>query len=739
MSTPLRKRPIGPEWAGVAICILVAFCVRSLGVAEVFPGGDEVVLAIWDGSYHARRALFSFVNFPAVLFFDPYLSHPGGAPVPMPPLYDWLLAAVARATGASQAHFECVAAWASPVLAALSVVPVFLAARLCGGRGVGLGAAALFALLPATALSSGVGDPDHHAAVALLGATALTASLALVAGPTRSRAGVALTVALGALRAAIALSWSGSLLLLGLLDAGLALAAVVGGRTDLFRSQSAGALLAALLVAPWVAAAPTPIGGALSSTTLSWLHVGALVAVGVVAAIMAGLEQRAPAGGAWQRGLRLAAVVALGAGALAALPAVREALAPALAFVAKGDAWAPRNAEQAPLFHGLGGPTARRDLALRLFGGFAYLIPAIPIYALWRARQPELRASMVVLAVWSAVLGGLAILQIRFGNDFAPAACVGFALLLDGLRAGVARRLPARAASGLAIGTGIALLAPAVAASHLPRVPAAWAFFTGHPSPTPSGRVSAARFARTLRRATPETSGYFNPAEKPEYGVLVKPSLGHVTVYVAHRPTPTTGFGPYLDPARYEKALRFYRSRNEAEALEIAEALDVRYVVTFDHRALRSAPFPFLLHRDDGSRETGESSGRFRLIAEGPAGGRPLWAAFPRGAPASVTPYKLFEIVEGATLVAMAPPGTPVRAELELTTDVGRDFRYRAARRADITGVARIRVPYPTGTHGAGSEWTHATGPYLVRVGGSTSRVDVTEDDVRRGAAIRVD
>ena len=92
--------------------MLLAFCMRSLDFPNVFVG-DEVLLAMWDGSFHARRALYSFVQFPAVLFFDPYIHYPDGAPVPMPPLYDWLLAAVARLFGSDVGTFERVAAWAS--------------------------------------------------------------------------------------------------------------------------------------------------------------------------------------------------------------------------------------------------------------------------------------------------------------------------------------------------------------------------------------------------------------------------------------------------------------------------------------------------------------------------------------------------------------------------------------------------------------------------------------------------
>jgi asparagine N-glycosylation enzyme membrane subunit Stt3 len=47
--------------------------------------------------YHLRRIWFSVVNFPASLAFDSYMNHPLGAPAVWPPLFDWSIAAVARA------------------------------------------------------------------------------------------------------------------------------------------------------------------------------------------------------------------------------------------------------------------------------------------------------------------------------------------------------------------------------------------------------------------------------------------------------------------------------------------------------------------------------------------------------------------------------------------------------------------------------------------------------------------
>ena len=79
-----------------------------------------------------------------------------------------------------------------------------------------------------------------------------------------------------------------------------------------------------------------------------------------------------------------------------------------------------------------------------------------------------------------------------------------------------------------------------------------------------------------------------------------------------------------------------------------------------------------------------------------------------------------------------ADPGTPVRAELSLTTPIGRRFSYLATTRSGPDGTARLRLPYATETR----EPTRPDGPYRVRVGDAELRARVTDAEVRGGAII---
>lgn len=136
-------QPVAKAWILLALvgAMVAALVVRSLGVADVFLSDDMVLLGLNDGAYHARRAYYSFVNFPSILYFDPYMAFPDGSPVPWPPLYDWVIAGVAKIFGSSAYVFESVAAWASAFFATLTVIPVYALGRcLLGARG-GLAAA----------------------------------------------------------------------------------------------------------------------------------------------------------------------------------------------------------------------------------------------------------------------------------------------------------------------------------------------------------------------------------------------------------------------------------------------------------------------------------------------------------------------------------------------------------------------------------------------------------------------
>lgn len=724
---------------GLLVAIALAIAARLLNLPVVFVDGD-VYLAMWDASYHARRALYSFQAFPKILYFDPYLAFPDGAPVPMPPLYDWLLAAVARLFGDDLATFERAIAWWSPAVVAFTLMPVYWTGRLLGKPGVGLAGALLLAVLPASSVFSQIGDPDHHATVGLLVLSYAAGSALLVHPATRGARFHATGAALAALRAALLLIWSGSLLYLAIGEGVLLLLGALSTRPALFTCQALGALGAAALTIPWVVAAPVPIGGPLSATTLSWLHVLALGCVAITTGGLAALEHSRPAATPSVRLARAVSLAALCGAALLALPAVRESLLPGITFFTKDSAWGENIVEQSPLFPQL--PGGRGDYATTLFGGFAYAIPLVPLAFLWcaRGRERDDRRCGLALAIWSAALGVLVILQVRFASDFAPLGCVGFALLLDALRRRLLAPIRALPAFAVAAALAIALLAPTLTSARQTRIHDLVDHLRGadrlsDPVFARAG-PTLVRFAKLVRSVTPETSGFFDATQQPEYGILARATLGHAMHYAARRPTPANGFGPYLDSEKTQMVQRFFSARGEAQAHRIAARLHARYVVSFDNHLLRPGTFHHRLHRLDGSKGKGTTHlEHFRLVAEAPWGAKPMLSSFPDGLSTPVIPYKLFRRVKGAVVEARAPEGTPFGLELKLKSNTGRSFRFRAETRADAAGIARLRVPYDT----EGEEPTRALGPYRVRLGDRELELSLRAADVLEGAEVRIE
>jgi hypothetical protein len=169
--------------------------------------------------------------------------------------------------------------------------------------------------------------------------------------------------------------------------------------------------------------------------------------------------------------------------------------------------------------------------------------------------------------------------------------------------------------------------------------------------------------------------------------------------------------------------------------VQIADALGARYVMTAEYGAVDYRSLTQRLHRDDGlERIDSPRFEQFRLVTEGPRGGRPLSDIYHGAAAPGVAPYKLFERVTGAVLEIHAAPGTPVEAKLILHTPFGRKLEYPANAIAGDDGVARLRVPYAS----QGATPVASSGPWLVRVGDTTRPVAVSEEAVLHGDTIVV-
>lgn len=709
---------LSKRWVWVLLLLLaaIALLARSLGYPGVFMDDGTVVLAFDDSSYHARLVHEAVANFPVVRSFDPLLNHPDGARVPWPPLYDWLLALVAWLFGGGPFLTDRVLAWASPVFGVLAVVPIYFGARSLVGRVWSLVAVALYALIPITVMYARLGNPDHHAWLAMLSASYLALSFAAI-GPDKTTAGRA-AAALIAVRLLVVLSWSGSLLYLALGEGALLLAALVGGRAEVLRRQGIGAVVACACVAAFVSLLERPLGGWLSASALSGMHVLFFAGLATVVGGVVYSDVRWPSD-RWLVRLLRASGVAVSFVAVALLSAsVREGLLPALQYVSVSEGFIG-NPEQFPVYMWMRSGFERQiPGSFTYYGAFALVLPLCPLGAIAALRDRERAAQALILLVWSVPLCVLAVLQLRWGNDFAPAAVTGFALGC-GLLWDRARRVGGGASKALRaviVACVIALIA-SVGATHLPKLE----YWVALKAGTAENRlappaVGMTRFAHRVKEALAERRGDSTEV----VSVLASPRYGHLLHYVAGTATPADNFGPQFNPTRYDEVLRFLGVRREAKAVEIARRLASNYVMT-DRPAGRAKDLIVVrLHRDDGSASgAGRGLGHFRLIAEGRADDAL------QGASGYDAPYKLFEVVEGAILDVGGEPESRATAEVLVRTKAGRGFTWRTTARVAGNGRALLHVPYASA--------------YRVTANHSQRLVEVSEEAVLRGSTIRVD
>jgi hypothetical protein len=433
------------------------------------------------------------------------------------------------------------------------------------------------------------------------------------------------------------------------------------------------------------------------------------------------------------RAARAAGVAAVGAAALLALPGLLATLREAAGFVGKQDPWAALNAEQRPLVRARLGTLLQ---PLWYYGGFGYLIPLVPIAAALRARDPRWREPSLVLALWAAAFGALAVTQLRYGADYAPAAAVGFAVTADeiGRRFG-AGTTRARIATALTAAFGLAPIAAQHALQARASLAAARQPVSGDPLlQTATGTLY--RFAEEIRRVTPETAGYRDATAWPEYAILCPANIGHLLHYVAERATPSDNFGPYSGSRHFGTAQRFFNLKSEARATAVADALRARYVVTVEYGPVHNQGLTQRLHREDGVELWEQPPwAQFRLVTEGPHGGRPLADLYRGAAMPGVEPYKLWERVPGALLAVRAPAGTTVQAGVAVRAPSGRTFRWVARATAGDDGVARLRVPYATDA----TTPVKTAGPWLVQAGLAQAQVAVPEAALLAGATVAVE
>lgn len=731
----------------------LAVLARSLDYERVLLPDGEVIFAAGDAFYHARRALYSFLEFPELLRFDPCINFPDGALVPHPPLLDWVTAGTARLLGRDVATFEHVAAWAPVFLTSATVLPIAALGRWAAGRSLGLLAAAIFALLPICVNYGQLGNFDHHALAGLLGGCLVVLFVKAFTAGDAERPGynakyLALVMAgLVAVRLLMMLTWTGNLLYLLPGDIALVLAAAYGRSQTQIRALGLSAAATAMFTWGAVVFVHPESSTSYRAVELSLLHVLIYASCSVLCAAQYFAAAHKPVATGREAVVRLLGCAVPIAFAALLVPGVFDGLMTAIEFLGANDGYTETVVEQLPVFWGNG--QLSLAIAHERMGLFVYMIPFTPFAFVRIARGEGMQFAARFLAGWVLLFGFLAVQQVRYVHDFAPAGCVAFALLLQwvaGRASVLVDLLPRHALVPWAM-AGV-LIAPTLPSFYLPVARLAVHGLQGDLAGIDRGLLSVAgtqlRFAQLVRAAT-DSTGTCQPGagEAPTYGVLAHVGLGHALHYTAKRATPADPFGPYIGRENFAAVAEFMESTNEGQAAKIMKRLSAKYVATAADTAQRSpGTLAHRLHENDGSFVNASPQlGRFRLVTEGPLGGMAMSEVFGDEAEGKA-PYKLFEFVPGATIELRTEPGAQVTAELALRTPLGRRFVYRVASRADASGRARLRVPYANPARrklqqdARATKRVQALGAYRVRAKERTFQVFLSEDDIQSRARV---
>ena len=723
--------------------LLVASAVRLSSWSDVF--GEDHLRPVGDSDphYHLLRAERWLRGEPGAPWRDPALNWPRGADVPWPPLYDALLAGVARITQGPMLEREAMVSGTAALPVALGLALVALVAalgRTILGKGRGWIAALMIAALPATSEFSLLGRVDQHALEFVLYASIL---LTFVAASRRPARWLPHAAALAGLLTASFWTWMGSPLFLFvplLAAATWHVSPPEEGPTAAaaLRVLAAGCLSAAALVA--LSTALFGPDGALSrgsTTGVGGLQVSLLAASGLFASILLVLRRRPRAPGTPLARARevLAAVAVPGAALLAAAP-LRSGIGGGLTALSAGNPWYASIEEFQPLLNVGWAPLADELLhAARGFGlvHVAAALGVVPLVHAWRT-EPGRRPQLLVLAYAALLLVPTALLRKRFGAY----AMIPLAIAAEeGLR-----HLSGRIGTLAKAGSGRRIQGASLAALCLVTV-----------APSFPEHLASAAALLPEEETTVRWLGSM-PTEDGREAVLAPWTYGHAIQYFADRPVLVSPFGTEGGEGSMQDFAAFWFAGDEAAAEAILERrrcgavlltglitesiqmfgfapagrplpIDEQHDVLHGRRLIANPAFwrmipSRLYYRDGAESQDAPALTGFRLVFESPL-------SVP-AAPWLGRQLKVFEPVAGARVAVAGPPGTPLRASVHVLTNIGREFDWSLDAEFGDDGVATLRLPYASGDNQA----VHC-GPWAISAGARTFKLVLHEADVRHG------
>jgi oligosaccharyl transferase (archaeosortase A-associated) len=204
------------QWILLAILCLLAFSIRVLPRFNLVFQPGFVNFQETDAWYHVRVAENLIRHFSWRMTIDPYAVFGQAPDTITPPFYDWLLGLIAWLAGAgapSESLLHIIAAWYPAVLGVLTVLAVFILAKLVFGLRAALVAAAIIATLPGHFLRvSSLGFTDHHIMESLL----VTLFFYLLLRAIQAPKWIGISLAAGLTLSAYLLTFHGSAFVVGI-------------------------------------------------------------------------------------------------------------------------------------------------------------------------------------------------------------------------------------------------------------------------------------------------------------------------------------------------------------------------------------------------------------------------------------------------------------------------------------------------------------------------------------------
>lgn len=723
------------ELSALFAIILVGIMVRMLSARRVLVG-DDVLFYGYDSFYHMRRILFTVDHFPHTLWFDSYLNYPYGHLLSWPPLFDQLVAGTALLLGADSQHsIELVGSMMAPILGTITIVALYFLAKEIFGMRVALLSALMLAISSRHVGKSCFGCVDHHVIEGLLMVTII---LFLVLAISREKKRWFAILA-GIFIAALAYSWYGAPAYLVF----FLLYAAVQFTMDIKKDNSSKDLTAVLLVAfgtGLVLMAPF--------WSQNWMKISFFASAGILAGILLlyatsriFVEKKIH----WL--IFPPTIIILGyasliltyflEGFIPSLPSVSRILTSGMNYVFAGSLISDVVTEAVPLL---------KAVNVISYLGFSIMLSLAGLGVLIHKHYYNgISRGQLLFLSWALFTFVLSIAQIRFLYMFSACMAILTACLFFGITDQLKATERFRPNSNSS-NSNIPKLIPLVVLGILVFPSAADSLLIADEHPYIVGDWNQS--LKWLEENTPDTNGFYDPENEPEYSVLSWWDFGNWILYKSQRPVVANNF-----QAGAVDSARFFLSENEDEALKVVNKRGFKYIITDSKmvyeilptmaRWLKEEPSSYVHiteERDSYIYEhskkfmgtslsgmhlmDGRGMGHFRLIHESNS---TVGTMFPTHR------VKIFEFVPGAKIMGTTQPDQPVGLTLNMTSNQDRRFQYFNYG-APEDGRYEITVPYSI----EGKYETHAVEPYKVFSGGVLKFVNVSEEDILSGKEIVV-